>query len=164
MQVKAARGEIVGEQAQGGVKLAGGGQVVDRLGQGAAEQEGPDAIDRRAGEVRVPAIHNPGGELLARAARARSKLGAERHLGIDRDRLPGLAVRRAVIVRGVADAAQVGVNAAEEGRQAAKVGLLPVLERVIVALGAVDAHAAETRATPAPPAARVWAVPGRGRT
>ena len=51
---KPLRREIVGELAQGGVELAGGGQVVDRLGQRAAEQEGPDAIDGRAGEVRIP--------------------------------------------------------------------------------------------------------------
>ena len=72
VQVVAVRGEIVGQPAQSRVELAGGGQVVDRLGQRAAEQEGPDAIDRRAGEVRVPAVDDPGGELLARAARAGS--------------------------------------------------------------------------------------------
>ena len=43
--------EVVGELAQGRVKVAGGGQVVDRLGQGAAEEQGPDAVDRRPGKV-----------------------------------------------------------------------------------------------------------------
>ena len=35
------------------------------------------------------------------------------------------------------------MNAAEEGGQAAEVGLLPGLERVVVALGAVEPHAEE---------------------
>ena len=53
MQVIAVGGEVVGERDEGRVDLGGGGQVVDRLDQRAAEQEGPDAVDRRAGEVRV---------------------------------------------------------------------------------------------------------------
>ena len=83
------------------------------------------------------------GELLARAARPRPELGEERHARLDRRRLLGLAVQRLVRAFSVADAAQVRVNLAEEGGQAAEVGLLPGLERVVVALGAIEPDAQE---------------------
>ena len=72
MQVVAVGGEVVGQQVERRGKLAGGGQVVDRLDQRPAEQQGPDAVDRGAGEVRVRRVDDPGGELLARAARGRA--------------------------------------------------------------------------------------------
>ena len=71
------------------------------------------------------------------------QLGTERHAGLDLDRLLGLVVGRRVFVFAVTNAAQIGAHAAEERREAAKIGLLPGLERVIVALGTVDPDAEE---------------------
>ena len=130
--------EIVGQAAQSRMELAGGAEVVDRLGQRSAQQEGPDAVDGRAAEVGVPPIDHPGGELFAGVPLVGQQLGAKRHARLDLDRLLGLAVGGHVIVFGVMDAAQVGVGAAEEGRQAAEIRLLPGLKRVVVALGTVD--------------------------
>ena len=137
-------GEVVGQQVQGRVELAGGGQVVDRLGQRPAEQQGPDAVDRRAGEVRVPRVGDPGGELLAGLPDVRQQLGAETARRA-RPSTGSLVLRSSgrYSFSRVADAAEVGVDAAEEGGQAAEVGLLPGLERVVVALGAVEPHAQE---------------------
>ena len=77
VQVVAVGREIVGQRDQGRVELAGGGQVVDRLGQRAAQQQRPDAVDRRAGEVGVPRVDDPGGKLLARAALASGNSSAQ---------------------------------------------------------------------------------------
>ena len=72
-------GEVGREQLQRRGEVAGRREVVDRLDQGAAEQDGPDAVDGRPGEVRVPGVDDPGGKLLARGARAGHQLGSEGH-------------------------------------------------------------------------------------
>jgi hypothetical protein len=104
---------------------------------------GPDAVDRRPGEVRVPRVDDPRGELLARGALAGLQLGPEGHARRDGDGLLGLGVEGLEDAVAVVDAGEVGADAAEEGGQAAEVVLLPGLERVVVALGAVEPDAQE---------------------
>ena len=79
---------------------------------------------------------------------AGQQLGAEGHARLDRDGLLGLAVEGLERALAVVDAAEVGVDAAEEGGQAAEVVLLPGLERVVVALGAVEPDAEERPGDP----------------
>ena len=136
------RGKVGGKQVERGMQLTGGRQVVDRLGERAAQEQGPDAIHRGTRKIGVPRVGDPGCKLLARTAGIGLQLGAEGHAGGDVDRLFGLPVRRPVFVLfAVADAPQARVGAAEERSEAAEIILLPVLERMVVALGAVDPHA-----------------------
>ena len=155
--------EIVGEAAQSRMELAGGREVVDGLGQRTAQEQGPDAVDGRAAEVGVPPVDHPGGKLFAGISLVGQQLGAKRHAGLDLDRLLGLVVGGLVVVFGVMDAPQVGVDAAEERREAAKIGLLPGLKGVVVALSTVDPRPEKRPRNPRgqPVGGRPARVPGR---
>ena len=120
------------------MKLAGGARSSMGSASGRPKEQRPDAVDGRAAEVRVPRVDDPGGELFAGVSLFGQQFGAERHAGLDLDRLLGLVVGGHVVVFGVVNAPQVGVDAAEEGREAAEIRLLPGLKRMVVALGAVD--------------------------
>src|SRR5262249_29740201 len=69
-----------------------------------------------------------------------------------------LAVFDLVITFAVIDAGEAVLGLAEEGRQALEVGLFPRLERVVVALGTIEADAEEPPRDPAGKAYRVGAL------
>ena len=88
--------EVVGQQLEGRGQLAGGGQVVHRLDQRPAEEQGPDAVDRRPGEVRVAGSTTQAASCSRGLPSAGQQLGMERHARLDVRRLLGLAVERLV--------------------------------------------------------------------
>src|SRR5262245_9854706 len=72
-QVEAVVGEVVRKKTERWGGRFAGLQVVHRLDQRTAEQQGPDPVDGRAGEIRVLRVRDPDGQLLA----ARSLLGQQ---------------------------------------------------------------------------------------
>ena len=77
----------------------------------------------------------------AAAPSAGSSSALIRHAAGNRLHLARRAILDLVVAGHVANAAQAVLGLAEERRQALEIALLPRLERMVVALGAVDAHA-----------------------
>ena len=138
VEVIAVCGEIVGEAAQSRMELAGGAEVVDGLGQRPANRRAQTRLTVARlkfgfrGSTTQAASCSRGFPLSGNSS------GQNGTRGSTLTGCFGLVVGGRVIVFGVMDAPQVGVDAAEKRRQSAKIGLLPGLKWMVVALGAVD--------------------------
>ena len=140
-------------------RRVGGAEVVVRIDEAAAHQVIPDAVDLRAGEERVVRPGHPVGQGLqavgvrgevpasrrrgSAAAAARRCAGASPRLraAIEHDLLAVELVLVELVAAVVLDDAVL--DAGEERGQAVIVVLRPAVERVVVALGALQADAEE---------------------
>ena len=150
LEVEAALDEVGGQAVEqlvvgGGVGVA---EVVDRLDDPPAHQVEPDAVDQALGEERVVGPGQPGGEPHA----AVGGLGVVEAPGRPgpwasspgRSGAGGPRRRAAAkIDLLVGQVALLLADPGEEGGEAVVVVLRPALERVVVALGALDADAEE---------------------
>ena len=146
------RDKVVGQDVERLGQIAGW-QIVDRLDQRTAEQQRPGPIDRLAGEGAILADASPSWPTAARSVPSSpsNSLANGTLQGIV-SICAGLAILDLVGAVHVANAAKAVSSLAEEGGQALKVALLPGLERMVVALGAVDPHAQEGPRRRGPPA------------
>ena len=140
----------VGREAVEQLVVAGGvgvAEVVDRLDDPPADQVKPDPVDQALGEERVVGARQPGRQadppVFGRRVvedRAAQRLGL--HLAA-RARLADVARPGGVDHLFVRQIALLAADLREEGGEAVIVVLRPALERVVVALGALNAHAQE---------------------
>ena len=123
-------------------------EVVDRLDDPPADQVKPDPVDQALGEERVVGARQPGCQADAPVRcvgrvvedRAAQGLGLHRPAGA---RLADVARAGGVDHLLIGQVALLAADLREERREAVIVVLRPALERVIVALGALDPDAQE---------------------
>ena len=147
-EVEAVAREILGQDRQRGRRLPRAREVVDRLDQRAAEQERPDPVDGRSREVGIAGVRHPARQPLPTRPGLRVHLGQEGDAGLDRRRLALLAVVDLELPFAVGDPSKGVLDLTKIGGESAKVRTLPGLERVVVALGAVDPDAQERSGHP----------------
>ena len=128
----------------GGVGVA---EVVDRLDDPAPDQVKPDPVDQALGEERVAGARQPGRQadppVLGRRVvedRAAQGLGLHRPAGA---RLVDVARSGGVDDFFFREVALLATDLREERGETVIVVLRPALEGVVMALGALDAHAQE---------------------
>ena len=163
-RVEAALDELLGQPVEqlGVAGRVAGSDVVDGFDEAGPQQVGPEAVDVAAGEVGVVGRGDPLGHLLAAAGLGIDGVGqgvgeGRRHRGVGAD-VVELAARRIADhldqrLRALDGAAAhllapvrrvfVARDAREVRGQLVVLVLSPFLERVVVALVAVEAHAEE---------------------
>ena len=130
LQVVAVGDEVVGQQLQARRVVRRERNVVDRLDERPAEEQRPDAVDRRPGEGLVVRMRDPAGKLLAAGAVAVDQCLAKGHLAAARPLLLGVEILGLVGFAAFVHADEAHARRAEERGQLMKIGLRAAVRRL----------------------------------